>query len=108
MFQIQRESGLRITPKPCEVFDLIGGTSTGGLIAIMLGRLGISVDQAIEEYRDLSKEIFGDKKMFFSDGIFKATNLQKAIQSVVQRYDPQGDPNAKLLQPDLENGGCKM
>jgi patatin-like phospholipase/acyl hydrolase len=24
---------------PCDYFDLIGGTGTGGLIAIMLGRL---------------------------------------------------------------------
>jgi patatin-like phospholipase/acyl hydrolase len=29
-----------ITPlRPCEIFDLICGTSTGGLIALMLGRL---------------------------------------------------------------------
>jgi patatin-like phospholipase/acyl hydrolase len=27
------------TPLPCEYFDLIGGSGTGGLIAIMLGRL---------------------------------------------------------------------
>ena len=27
------------TLRPCEFFDLICGTSTGGLIAIMLGRL---------------------------------------------------------------------
>ena len=87
---------------------MIGGTSTGGLIAIMLGRLRMSVDQAIEEYRVLSKEVFGEKKPFYSDGQLKATNLERAIQSVVQRYEGQADPNAKLMQHDTENGGCKM
>lgn len=27
---IQRDEGLREMPRPCEYFDLIGGTSTGG------------------------------------------------------------------------------
>src|SRR5271169_5704419 len=50
-------------------FDLIGGTSTGGLIAIMLGLLGMvtrlnqlkltkTVDECIDTYLKLSKEIF--------------------------------------------------
>ncbi|KAK4235071.1 phospholipase [Achaetomium macrosporum] len=39
--------------KPCDVFDLIGGTSTGGLIVIMLGRLEMDVDQCITAYNDL-------------------------------------------------------
>ena len=33
--------GLSVPPKPCEYFELIGGTSTEGLIAIMLGSLGM-------------------------------------------------------------------
>ncbi|KAM3538281.1 hypothetical protein ARSEF1564_008804 [Beauveria bassiana] len=36
--------------KPCEVFDLIGGTSTGGLIAIMLRRLEMDVDECISTF----------------------------------------------------------
>ena len=44
MAQIERDRRTTQPPptahlRPCEVFDLICGTSTGGLIAIMLGRL---------------------------------------------------------------------
>jgi patatin-like phospholipase/acyl hydrolase len=39
MDEIQRKTGASTQPLPSEYFDLIGGTGTGGLIAIMLGRL---------------------------------------------------------------------
>jgi patatin-like phospholipase/acyl hydrolase len=39
MREIQRLKGDSQLPLPCQYFDLICGTSTGGLIAIMLGRL---------------------------------------------------------------------
>lgn len=41
MEDIASDQSLADTPKPCNYFDLIGGTSTGGLIAIMLGSLGM-------------------------------------------------------------------
>ena len=39
MQEIQRLRQEDQVPLPCQYFDLMGGTSTGGLIAIMLGRL---------------------------------------------------------------------
>ena len=39
MREIQRLNGDSEPPLPCKYFDMICGTSTGGLIAIMLGRL---------------------------------------------------------------------
>src|SRR5436190_15453693 len=63
--------------RPCDVFDLICGTSTGGLIALMLGRLEMvlsitrcfhiyyslltefqTIDDAITQYLELSQTIF--------------------------------------------------
>ncbi|CZR65628.1 uncharacterized protein PAC_15528 [Phialocephala subalpina] len=44
---------------PCHYFDYIAGTSTGGLIAIMLSRLRMTVDECLEEYTILGNEVFG-------------------------------------------------
>ncbi|KAF4454063.1 hypothetical protein F53441_3348 [Fusarium austroafricanum] len=62
--QLQAEAGLAAPPKPCEVFDLIVGTSTGGLIAIMLGRLQMTIDEAIEQYEIVGRKVFGRKPAF--------------------------------------------
>ena len=48
-------------PKPCDYFDMIGGTSTGGLIAIMLGRLRMTIDECIDIYAMLSDRVFEKK-----------------------------------------------
>lgn len=55
----RRESGLeRIPRRPVDYFDLAGGTSTGGLIAILLFRLRMDVPTALRMYEELGKDIF--------------------------------------------------
>lgn len=65
MAQINQSLAL-LSATPCnldpqDVFQLVAGTSTGGLIALMLGKMGMTVDQCIEQYEALSKVIFGRK-----------------------------------------------
>lgn len=43
---------------PKEVFDVIVGTSTGGLIALMIVKLNLDVDKCIDQYQILSRQIF--------------------------------------------------
>jgi len=101
-------------PKPCDHFDLIGGTGTGGcdacfkyltlnllishnrIVALMLGRLRMDVDAAIKYYDILAKEVFSQPKRLQGDGKFKATKLEAAIKSVVK--DVTGDPESLLLE----------
>jgi patatin-like phospholipase/acyl hydrolase len=55
------EGSLTEIPRPCNVFDLIIGTSTGGLIAVMLGRLHMTIDECIAKYEQVGREVFGKK-----------------------------------------------
>lgn len=57
------EGHLEEMPRPCDVFDLIVGTSTGGLIAVMLGRLSMSIDECITTYEQVGGEVFGKKPL---------------------------------------------
>ncbi|KIW95977.1 uncharacterized protein Z519_03043 [Cladophialophora bantiana CBS 173.52] len=44
--------------KPVDYFDLAAGTSTGGLIALMLFRLEMNCPDVIAQYENLAKEVF--------------------------------------------------
>ncbi|KAF6526398.1 hypothetical protein HZS61_009442 [Fusarium oxysporum f. sp. conglutinans] len=62
--------------KPCDYFDLIGGTSTGGLLAIMFGRLQMDTQLCIQAYKSLSKQVFSRKfKVPFLENFRKASNV---------------------------------
>ncbi|KAG5634305.1 hypothetical protein H0H81_002476, partial [Sphagnurus paluster] len=104
MERIKAENGLEEAPRPCEYFDIIGGTSTGGLVAIMLGRLGMSVQEAIAAYVRFARTVFSRKKWFFQDGTFKASVLERAIKEIVGRHT--GDTEARM-KTDYPNTRCK-
>ncbi|KAJ5917206.1 hypothetical protein N7466_010760 [Penicillium verhagenii] len=86
----ERDDGRHL--KPCDVFDLIGGTSTGGLIAIMLGRLELDVNECIDAYSELMTCVFGEQMSHipvdWSLNIrakFDSKRLKAAIEHVISR-----------------------
>ncbi|KAJ7878236.1 FabD/lysophospholipase-like protein, partial [Mycena leptocephala] len=105
MWKLKVAEDLPDVPRPCNYFDLIGGTSTGGLIALMLGRLRMSVKDAVKAYGELSKEVFSDVKSQGSDGRFKASKLEKAIKGIVGSHSASQDPEEGM--EDTREHPCK-
>ncbi|KAI0415258.1 acyl transferase/acyl hydrolase/lysophospholipase [Xylaria grammica] len=74
--------------RPCDYFDLIGGTNTGGIIAIMLGRLGMTVNACIQAYKKVAAQAFTPKIGRFLPasprGSFSAKALESAIKQVIR------------------------
>ncbi|KAK4170205.1 putative calcium-independent phospholipase A2-gamma [Cladorrhinum sp. PSN259] len=87
MKQVQKKKGLPDIPKPCDYFHMIAGTSTGGLIAIMLGRLRMSTTEALHEYDQCAASIFSkdNKKRSNLSERYKATALRKVVEGLVKK-----------------------
>lgn len=102
MDRIEVQEKFEETPLPCECFDLIVGTSTGGLIALMLGRLKMSVNDAIDAYKGLAEEVFGTETRSWlgkanpisSAPRYSAEKLEAAIRKIA------GDE--KLAEPEAK------
>ncbi|PPQ65918.1 hypothetical protein CVT24_011251 [Panaeolus cyanescens] len=107
MAKIAKEKGTKDI-KPCEYFDMIAGTSTGGLIALMLGRLRMTIEECEKAYDDISQQVFGKTRIF---GLMNATRaylgttymyeekpLEDAVKTMVNKV--LGDPEAQLLERD--------
>ena len=89
------------TPKevePQDVFDFVAGTSTGGLIAIMLGKLRMSTQQCIQAYKNLSKEIFGKKSTRgrITHGLAKTRYSGSRLEGCIRRLLEENNYEAAI------------
>lgn len=107
MESVKTQLGLPEVPRPCEYFDLIVGTSTGGLIALLLGRLGWTVAQALESYETLGMSLFShqahDLTRFLWDGTprFDSKPLKQWVDSNVPADDNK-------MIPSNAQGKCRV
>lgn len=80
---IIKEIEERMGMKSNEIFDLISGTSTGGIIAAMLS-IGYSAEEVIELYFTHGPNIF--KKKFLRFGIFRPKYDDSYLNKVIKEY----------------------
>lgn len=82
-------------PKPCDYFDLIAGTGTGGLIAIMLGRLRMNTKDCMRVYVQMTRKVFETDKTIagipYRSTLFKASMLEDAIRACVRSFENNED-----------------
>ncbi|KAH6983647.1 acyl transferase/acyl hydrolase/lysophospholipase [Ilyonectria sp. MPI-CAGE-AT-0026] len=95
--------------KPYDYFDIICSTSTGGLIAIMLGRLRITVDEYITAYTSLSDEVFEKKSHRVKinsqfQGRFDTVALEQAVKQILVDNGHRED----TLLKDPSKTACKL
>jgi hypothetical protein len=102
---------------PCDMFDLICGTGTGGLIAVMLGRLRMDVDSAIQAYITITTALFKQKRQFepghgtydhriLDDLVGKLVHAYR--MGLVRRYGTQYDTDSvESMADSLKERSCK-
>lgn len=92
-------------PKPCEHFDLIVGTGTGGLIALMLGRLRLDLETCKELYVRMTRVVFETDKTIagipYRSTLFKASKLEEAIRSAVREHTQNDREGRDDGEPDI-------
>ncbi|KAH8824598.1 acyl transferase/acyl hydrolase/lysophospholipase, partial [Flagelloscypha sp. PMI_526] len=85
--------------KPCDVFDVIAGTGTGGLIAILFGRLGLSIQQALEVYGEIFQAVYHDIAVDDASTMGKKTRrFEKKVKEIIERFTKSSE--TKMLSTD--------
>ncbi|KIM20775.1 hypothetical protein M408DRAFT_30102, partial [Serendipita vermifera MAFF 305830] len=95
--------GSQTIKRPCEVFAMIGGTGTGGLIAILLAVLKMTANEALETFIDLANKVF---KNADSDPIKQTEKLKKVINDILAKHQVPVD--TKLVPQNGPPPACGL
>jgi patatin-like phospholipase/acyl hydrolase len=129
MKRVKDREGLAEVPRPADYFELAAGTSTGGIIGIMLFRLRMTVADTITQYFKIGQDVFSPKvygwnigkvlpvgvaffinnsKNVVQDSRFDDASLKKAIDDVVAQFGlDEADKKAKGDAPLLHPGAAR-
>ncbi|TRM66914.1 acyl transferase/acyl hydrolase/lysophospholipase [Schizophyllum amplum] len=98
----QHRQHLDYLPRPCEYFDIIAGSGTGGFIALLLGRLYLTIDQAFLCYTRVIEDVFSQKKS--SGAYYKTTPLEAIVNHIACLFG-QGEKTPILEK--YNSSSCK-
>src|SRR5262245_59586346 len=95
----------RTNKEPHELFDLICGTSSGGILAILLGVLKVPVDECVALFENLSKDVlevgFWQTATNIVDdhAIYRSEVLEEFIKNAVLESSGHSDLQLREVPP---------
>ncbi|KAH8733187.1 acyl transferase/acyl hydrolase/lysophospholipase [Phaeosphaeriaceae sp. PMI808] len=94
---------------PHQIFDLTGGSSLGGVIAILLCRLQMQAHRARDAYKQIARQVFFNKRDFFMSldphapmPTCDRTALQTEIKTIIKQE--LGAQDARLFDGRTDSG----
>jgi predicted acylesterase/phospholipase RssA len=76
--------------KPCDYFDLICGTSSGGIVALMLARLEMTIGEALDAFQKFTTDVFEKDEVldaYLDGGNYELDRLEEAVDQMPKGKD---------------------
>ncbi|KIM27345.1 hypothetical protein M408DRAFT_24574 [Serendipita vermifera MAFF 305830] len=103
MYRLNHDTCNDPPTRPCTVFDMIGGVGSGGFIAILLVAFGLTAEDALEEFANLSVNILDKQDI---DAETRTMFLQEYVEDLLLRH--KIDHNLGPLDVNDRSKGCKL
>ncbi|KAG9077743.1 hypothetical protein FRC06_008734 [Ceratobasidium sp. 370] len=103
MKMVQFEEGLPEPPLVEEYFDVAAGAGTGAILMTLVGRLGMTTEEAMATFARLSKEVFPDEKLLGTPA-FKASKLERTLKDIVR--EKTGNEDEPMLDQRVSPRKC--